>query len=123
MGAFGKFVREIRIKNSITLREFCRNAKHDPSNWSKIERGIGQPPKSELILQNIAENLNIEEGTEEYITLLELAAFEYIPTELLSNQSIVDKLPVLFRTVRGHKPSQEQLEELIKMLSNSENPE
>ncbi len=123
MGAFGSFVRDIRMKNSITLREFCRNASIDPSNWSKIERGVLQPPKTELLLKNIAKSLNIKDGSDEYKTLLELAAIEYIPTELLSNQSIVDRLPVFFRTARGDKPNRKELEELIKLLSNSEKTE
>ena len=119
MGAFGEFVREMRIKNSITLREFCRNADFDPSNWSKIERGINQPPKSKDILQKIALNLNIEEGTSDFDTLFELAAIGSLPTELLSNLSVLDKLPVFFRTARG-KPDREELNSLIKLLSDAD---
>ncbi len=117
MGAFGEFVRNLRIKNSLTLREFCRYANIDPSNWSKIERGILTPPRSKLILQNIAKSLKIKEGTDDYDTLHELAAIDYLPKELLRNQNIVDRLPVFFRTLRGDKPKREELEELVELLS------
>ena len=116
MGAFGEFVRQLRLKNSMTLREFCRIAGIDPSNWSKIERGMLQPPKSKTALQKLAKSLNLEEGTNDYETLFELAAIEYVPKELLRNEKVVDQLPVFFRTVRGTKPSREELEELLKIL-------
>jgi transcriptional regulator with XRE-family HTH domain len=113
---FGDFVKKIRIKNSLTLREFCRQANVDPSNWSKIERGLFPPPKSRQILQGIASILNLEEGSEEYNILFDLAAISYIPPDLISDQVIIDKLPIFFRTLRGEKPTRKELEELIKIL-------
>ena len=97
MVTFGEFVRDLRIEKILTLREFCRLTNLDPSNWSKIERGLAPPPKSKHILQGIAETLNIEEGSEEYNTLFDLAVISHIPTDLVSNQSVVNKLPVFFQ--------------------------
>jgi len=68
------------------------------------------------VLQGIAEILNIEERTEEYNTLFDLAAISHIPTDLLSDERVIDKLPVFFRTIRGEKPSREELEELIRIM-------
>src|SRR4030042_4730552 len=51
---FGTFIKNKRIEKGLTLREFCRKAKLDPSNWSKIERGIFPPPKSRPVLEEIA---------------------------------------------------------------------
>jgi len=116
MDTFGGFVKKMRIRNSLTLREFCRQANVDPSNWSKIERGLFPPPKSKQILQGIASILNLEGGSEEYNTLFDLAAISYIPLDLISNQAVVEKLPVFFRTLRGEKPTRKELEELIKIL-------
>lgn len=116
MSTFGDFVKKMRIKNLLTLREFCRQANVDPSNWSKIERGLFPPPKSKQILQGIASILNLEEETEEYNTLFDLAAISYIPPDLISDKAVVEKLPVFFRTLRGEKPSKAELEELLKML-------
>lgn len=116
MEIFGDFVKKMRIRNLLTLREFCRQASVDPSNWSKIERGLFPPPKSKQVLQGIASILNLEEETEEYNTLFDLAAISYIPPDLISDQAVVEKLPVFFRTLRGEKPSKAELEELFKML-------
>ena len=116
MITFGEFIKKLRIEKRMSLREFCRLAKLDPSNWSRIERGLAPPPKSKTVLQGIAEILNIEEGSEEYHTLFDLAAISHIPNDLLSDQQVLDKLPVFFRTIRGKKPSREELEKLIKIM-------
>lgn len=116
MITFGEYVRDLRIEKKLTLREFCRLANLDPSNWSKIERGLAPPPKSKHVLQGIAETLNTEEGSEEYNTLFDLAVISHIPTGLVSNQNVINNLPVFFRTMRGEKPSREELGELIKLM-------
>ena len=116
MITFGGFVKSLRMKNSFTLREFCRVTNMDPSNWSKIERGIFPPPKSNQVLQEIAKVLNLQKNSEDFNTLFDLAAISYIPPELLNDQRIVEKLPVFFRTMRGEKPTRKELEELIKII-------
>lgn len=116
MITFGEFVKDLRIKNALTLREFCRIANLDPSNWSKTERGIFPPPKSKQILQEIALIFNLKEGSEDYNMLFDLAAISYIPSDLISDQAVVEKLPIFFRTIRGEKPTRKELEELIKIL-------
>jgi len=46
---FGKYVREIRAQHRLGLREFCLLLQFDPSNWSKVERGLLGAPKSEIV--------------------------------------------------------------------------
>ena len=116
MVTFGEFIRNLRIEKKVTLREFCRSAKLDPSNWSRIERSLAPPPRSKVILQGIAEILKVEEGSEEYNTLFDLAVISHIPTGLVSDEKVLDKLPVFFRTIRGEKPSRKELEELIRIM-------
>ena len=119
MITFGDFVKNLRIKNELTLRMFCRISKLDPSNWSKIERGVHPPPKSKQILIEIANTLKLSEGSNEWYTLFELAAIKHFPIELIENQSVMEKLPVFFRTLRGEKPSRAELEKLIEMLKEA----
>lgn len=116
MLSFGEFVKNKRTQNRITLREFCRRISVDPSNWSKIERGVLQPPKSKTVLNEIAKVLNINEKTEDYYTLFDLATISFLPKELVENESVVEKLPIFFRTLRGKKPSREELERLVELL-------
>ena len=120
MKSFGGFVKEARIQKGITLREFCRLNSLDPSNWSKIEREILPPPKSKEILKEIAKSLKIQTGSDEYNTLFDLAAISHIPTELLSDQSIVEKLPIFFRTLRGEKPTRNELEKILKIIKEDD---
>ena len=81
MKTFGEYIKELRISKEITLREFCKIAKHDPSNWSKIERGILPPPKGKIVLENIALTLKLPKGSEEYYNIFDLAAISFIPKE------------------------------------------
>lgn len=112
---FGAFVNRLRIERSLTLREFCRTTHVDPGNWSKIERGLLSPPKTKKVLRAIAETLKLSEDSDEYNTLFELAVISFIPPEL-TDEHVLEKLPVFFRTVRGEKPTREELEELIRIL-------
>jgi len=116
MKTFGEFIKDKRLKQKITLREFCRMMRTDPSNWSKLERGKLPPPKSKTVLTEVARILSIREDSEGWQTLFDLAAIAQLPSELIDDQSIVDKLPVFFRTLRGEKPSRQELEELIRLI-------
>jgi transcriptional regulator with XRE-family HTH domain len=113
---FGEFVHAARIKKGLTLREFCRMTEIDPGNWSKTERGLQTPPKSRAVLTEVAETLGFQEDSEEFQTLLDLASISFIPENLLDDSSIVEKLPVFFRTLRGEKPTRQELEELLEKV-------
>lgn len=116
MKTFGEFIKAKRVEAKITLREFCREMRIDPSNWSKIERGKLPAPKSRTVLAEVAQILDIRKDSEAWQTLFDLAVIAQLPSELIDDQSIVDKLPVFFRTLRGEKPSRQELEELIQLL-------
>lgn len=116
---FGTFVKEVRIKNGLTLRGFCRIMNFDPGNWSRIERGILPPPKSKKILKEAAKTLTLTENSDDWHTLFDLATISFIPTGLLDNQSVADNLPIFFRTMRGEKPAEKELIDLIEKLRRS----
>lgn len=117
MTNFNEFIKQKRVEKEITLREFCRAAELDPSNWSKVERGLADPPKSKEMLERIAEALRLDK--EDKNTLLDLAMIESIPADLRPEENILEKLPLFFRTVRGEKPTEQELRELIKALTKS----
>jgi hypothetical protein len=64
----------------------------------------------------VAATLGLKEGSDGFQTLMELASISFIPTELLDDNSIVDKLPLFFRTLRGEKPSKQELERLVEKI-------
>lgn len=116
--SFASFVRVKRIAAELTLREFCRLTGFDASNWSKIERSLLTPPQSKNVLETIAGVLKIEPGSQDYKELMDLAALATIPEDLIEPE-ILDQLPVFFRTVRGEKPTEEELKSLITKIRSA----
>jgi len=115
---FGEFIRKLRIEQGISLREFCRQLNMDASNWSKIERGMMAPPQDDEKLNQIAEILNIEPASELFSEFKDKASVGagIIPKDLLSDQEILNALPMFFRTIRNEKPTSEELENLIESI-------
>jgi transcriptional regulator with XRE-family HTH domain len=119
MKKFGEFVKEMRVLRKISLRKFCEELEYDPSNWSKIERGLFTPPKSREFLNRIASILSLEPGSEEYYYLFDTAAAAQVPLELVGSEDILEKLPMFFRATRGDNPTKKELENLIALIKNS----
>lgn len=117
MNSLGELIKQKRIERGMTLRRFCSEAKLDPSNWSKIERGLLEGPKSDKILREIANVLNLKE--EEFQEMKDLAVIESIPDDIKPEQNILDALPVFFRTARELKPTEEELKKLIELLKKN----
>jgi len=97
---FGELVKNMREERQLALREFCRLASLDPSNWSKVERGLLPPPKSRQQINDIAAVLMLPAESEDYHTLFDLAAISHVPRELVQN-NVADNLVVFFRAARG----------------------
>lgn len=119
MKKFGEYVKAVRSQNRISLRKFCLELEYDPSNWSKIERGVLPPPKSKTFLERIAEILHLDEGTEGYYYLFDSAAAAHVPHELINDEKILEKLPLFFRASRGDNPTQKELQDLITLINDS----
>lgn len=115
---FGTFIKELRARRRLGLREFCLEHGHDPSNWSKIEREILPPPRNEQILSAWARQLGLKPGTDDWLKFFDYAAVDAgrIPDYVLKDEELLGKLPAFFRTLSGNKPTEEELENLIKLL-------
>ena len=115
---FGQFFKERRIALRKTLREFCRENGLDPGNISRLERGLLQPPQGRETLESYAKLLKLKKGSDEWYTFFDLAAAETgrIPPELLEDKDVLEKLPILFRTLRGQKVPNEQLDALVRTI-------
>ena len=119
--SFSEFFKTRRIANRKTLRQFCIGNGLDPGNISKLERGLLPPPQSREKLEEYAGYLKIKKGSDDWYTFFDLAAAETgrIPEDIMTKENIGNKLPVLFRTLRGQKVTDENLEKLIKMLRDA----
>lgn len=115
---FASYVKNARINAGLTLRDFCKMTGSDPSNWSKIERGVNKPPQSKLVIDQIAEALNFEPGGEDYKALIDLAAISAIPENLIDPE-IKEQLPIFFRTARGQEPTDEELDQLVQKIRSA----
>ncbi|HEY9774057.1 MAG TPA: helix-turn-helix domain-containing protein [Planktothrix sp.] len=115
---FGPFIKERRLKRRLSLRSFSERLDFDPSQWSKIERGILAPPKAEKTLARIATVLEIPPDSDEWAELKDLAALSAgrIPDDLLTDAELVKCLPLVFRTVRNTKPTEKELRNLAEIV-------
>lgn len=115
---FGKFFKELRQRSGQTLRQFCQEHNLDPGNISKIERGKIRPPTSHEILERYASYLKIEEGSDDWYNFFDYASAcsGKIPADVMNDNKLVDKLPLIFRTLRGQKVPKEQLDDLAEFI-------
>ena len=115
---FGEFVKTKRLEAGLSLREFCKHAELDPSNWSKVERGLFPATASRDILETIAKIVKLKKGSGDWSTFFDLAYIsqQRIPDDVYEDKDVVSALPIFFRTVRGEKPSEEELDKLIALL-------
>ena len=115
---FGNKFMELRKKAGFTLRQFCLTYNLDPGNYSKLERGKIPPPVSRDKLEELASYLKLEEGTNEWYEFFDLAATcnRRIPDYLTDDVQLAEKLPLVFRTLRGEKVPEDKLYELAELI-------
>jgi transcriptional regulator with XRE-family HTH domain len=115
---FGEFIKERRIAKGISLREFCKRIEIDASNWSKVERGLLAPPQDEEKLRTIARKLDIKIGSALWKEMKDKANIDagIIPEDILSDEKVLNSLPIFFRTIRSEKPTPEELDKLIAII-------
>ena len=119
--AFGSFFKKMRLKGGQSLRKFCLENNLDPGNISKIERGISLPPQSNEKLIEYAKALGIEKNSDEWYDFFDLAAAcsGKIPKDVMNDEELIPKLPLVFRSLRGQKITPEKLEQLAELIRRS----
>jgi transcriptional regulator with XRE-family HTH domain len=118
---FGEYVKDRRIAAGVTLRSFCREAGIDPSNWSKIERGVLAPPDDQEVTRRIAGLLGL--NATEHLELEDLASIArgQIPADL-KDEEILTKMPAFFRAIRGQEYTREDFEKLMSGVKKIHSP-
>lgn len=120
---FAELVKNLRVEQRISLRQFCAEMGVDPSNWSKIERGINPPPKDIEVLKKVATRLNLSGDAFVQFTDAAAAGRAELPTDIASNEAVVARLPAFFRAMRGKEPNNEELAEMIKEIEKLNQPD
>lgn len=118
---FGSLLYDLRIKKELTLREMCRRVNYDPSNFSKIERGIMSPPADKKILSLWAKVLGLKSDTKEFDNFIYNAnvAQGIIPSEIMEEKELVANLPAFFRTLKNKKPTKDDMDKIIRFIKNA----
>ena len=118
---FGALLKTLRIQKELSLRQVCKLTNYDPSNWSKIERGIMSPPSAEKILRKWAKVLGLTGNKKRFQEFIDGAriAQGIIPQDILSQEKIVERLPAFFRTLRNKKPTKEEINRLIELIKGN----
>jgi transcriptional regulator with XRE-family HTH domain len=90
----------------------------DPGNVSRLERGRAAAPEAIDVLDRLANALELTQGTSAYEQFMDFAAAAKgrIPQDLLADEEVAARLPILFRTLRSKPLSSEQLERLIDSI-------
>lgn len=119
--AFGEYFRELRGRVNMPLRQFCLANGYDAGNISKLERGLLPPPTSEEKLRDYADALRIKEGSEEWVNFFDLAAVSRreIPSDIMADEQLVKRLPLVFRTLRGQKVDEKNLDALVDKIKKA----
>jgi transcriptional regulator with XRE-family HTH domain len=118
---FGRFFKEMRVKEGETLRSFCQRNSLDAGNISKLERGLIAPSKTREKLDEYAQYLKIEKGSDDWFKFYDLASAcsGMIPPDILDDKQLAAKLPLLFRTLRGQDVPDEKLPDLAELIRRS----
>jgi transcriptional regulator with XRE-family HTH domain len=117
--SFADFLKQRRIASGQTLRAFCAAHGFDVGNFSKMERGILAPPHGDDRLGVYAGALGLQPDSDEWFEFFDLAAAARgeIPSDLLSDAQVLERLPVMFQAMREMDPA--KLDEFIQLVRRS----
>lgn len=115
---FGEFFKKLRTKKGITLRQFCETNSFDPGNISKLERGVLPAPHADDKLKAYAKALGIKSGTDDYLEFFDLATAsnKTFTIKNIEGDELLNRLPVLFRSIDKKDITEDQLERIIQLI-------
>jgi len=118
---FGRLIQDLRARRQLGLREFCLAHGHSPGNWSRLERGLIQPPRDAQTLRTWARQLGLRPGAGDWIRFFDCAAVGAgrIPDQILRDRELAAHLPAFFRVLSGQNASQEDREKLLAIVEGA----
>jgi len=106
---FSTLIKDLRVAKRLTLREFCQLLGIDPSNWSKVERGINPPPSDVEFLERLAEFFELLPEKKQELFDAAAVGRRELPQDLAEDALFTQALPAFFRAYRDHELTEEQL--------------
>jgi transcriptional regulator with XRE-family HTH domain len=119
--SFGEWLKAQRGRKRLTLRVFAKKAGLDPGNLSRYERGIVQPPQDEAVLERIGHALALKPRSKPWNEMVHLSAIGggRIPPDVARDPELLKALPILFRTLKGKKLTEDELIRLARRIQES----
>lgn len=113
---FGEFIRNRRINQNLTLRQFCKKTGYDVGYISRLENSLFMPPEEGKKLLKLAQAFDIKQGSLEWETYQDLAtvAQKKLPKDI--DQDVLNFLPAFFRKASKKHVKREDVEKLIRLI-------
>ncbi|MFA5000189.1 MAG: helix-turn-helix transcriptional regulator [Patescibacteria group bacterium] len=116
---FGAQLNKLRAESDLSIREVCKLVSYDPSNWSKIERGLISPPSDEKALLTWAKALKVKKNDVQGFLDNAQIAQGIIPDDILDRKEMLELMPAFFRVIRSKKSSKKEIDNLIKLIKQA----
>ena len=120
---FGEAIKNLRIAKQLTLRQCCADLGVDPSNWSKMERGVTPPPKDIDILDGWARFFELAgDRKQEFFDQAALSRRE-LPADVASDERMMAALPAFFRAMRESALEGDKLKQFAEDIRALQSPD
>jgi transcriptional regulator with XRE-family HTH domain len=120
---FSTLVKDLRISRRLTLRQFCQENGLDPSNWSKVERGVNPPPGDIRVLEALADFFELRDAQKQEFFDAAALGRRQIPADLAENEVFMKALPAFFRAARGHELTESEVAAFATEVMNLHRPD
>ncbi len=121
---FGEFIKQIRERQRLGLREFCLKTATIPATGARSNAKFCPRRVTRKRSAPGPSNSASTQGSEDWLKFFDYAAVDSgrIPDYVLKDEKLVAQLPVFFRTISGQKPSREDLEKLVELIRSANRP-
>ena len=96
--SFGSYIKSLRLKKNMSLREYCQKTGSDPGNHSKLERSLIFPPRNPEKLIDLARSLGVK-SKKEWLYFFKKAKDESIESIIRNIQKAADEINYRFRQI------------------------
>jgi transcriptional regulator with XRE-family HTH domain len=115
---FGPFLKALRLSRGYGLRQFAEMVDELPSNLSALEHKRRKPPASTDRLRRMADALALIDGSPEWERFFFLARQPGQLPAHAQQYAEMEIFPVLCRRLNELRPTEKELELLVKMLED-----
>jgi transcriptional regulator with XRE-family HTH domain len=111
---FGTLLKDLRIRREQTLRACSKALGVDPSNWSKLERGVNPAPRDIATLDQWAAHFQIKGQEKQAFHDAAALSRNELPPDLASDETMLAALPAFFRAARGRELDEAKLRQFVE---------